>query len=91
MCEKTAEMFCTFARWTWSYGFLFVRENDKNAIVKCNLCVTPRELSTLRNTTQEPTVHLSFEIGRKAYTVIMLYHITLHRMYNDKINYILVF
>uniref|UniRef100_A0A8C9Y9X4 HAT C-terminal dimerisation domain-containing protein n=1 Tax=Sander lucioperca TaxID=283035 RepID=A0A8C9Y9X4_SANLU len=41
----------TFARWTFSHYFQFVRDKDKNIIVKCNLCATPRELSTSRNST----------------------------------------
>uniref|UniRef100_A0A8C9Y7A9 HAT C-terminal dimerisation domain-containing protein n=1 Tax=Sander lucioperca TaxID=283035 RepID=A0A8C9Y7A9_SANLU len=37
--------------WTFSHYFQFVRDKDKNIIVKCNLCATPRELSTSRNST----------------------------------------
>uniref|UniRef100_A0A8C9X4J4 BED-type domain-containing protein n=1 Tax=Sander lucioperca TaxID=283035 RepID=A0A8C9X4J4_SANLU len=48
----------TFARWTFSHYFQFVRDKDKNIIVKCNLCATLRELSTSRNSTSNLKKHL---------------------------------
>lgn len=52
MAEMTAETDSTIARLTYSHYFKFVRGKDKNVIVKCNLCATSRELSTLRNSTK---------------------------------------
>ncbi len=49
----------TFARWTYAHYFDFVRDKDKkNVIVKCNLCINPRELSTSRNSTSNLKKHL---------------------------------
>lgn len=53
----TAEMDSTFARWAYSHYFQFVKEKDKNLIVKCNLCAH-RELSTSRNSTSNLKKHL---------------------------------
>ncbi|XP_035987101.1 uncharacterized protein LOC118560298 [Fundulus heteroclitus] len=54
-----AEDDCTFVRWTYAHYFEFVRDKDKkNVIVKCNLCVKPKELSTSRNSTSNLKKHL---------------------------------
>lgn len=57
---RMAETESTFARWTFSHYFQFIKEKDKNIIVKCNLCVcaTPRELSTSKNSTSNLKKHL---------------------------------
>lgn len=47
-----AETDSILARLTYSHYFKFVRGKDKNVIVKCNLCATPRELPLLRNRTK---------------------------------------
>ena len=42
-----AESDSTFARWAYAHYFQFVRDKDtKNLIVKCTLCVKPKDLST---------------------------------------------
>ncbi len=56
----TAEVDSTFMRWTYSHCFKFVKEKEKNIIVKCNLCVTPRELSISRNSTSNLKKHLNW-------------------------------
>lgn len=49
MVEMAAETGSPFVILTDSHYFQFVREMDKNIIVKYNLCSTPKELSTSRN------------------------------------------
>uniref|UniRef100_A0A3Q3MSV0 BED-type domain-containing protein n=1 Tax=Labrus bergylta TaxID=56723 RepID=A0A3Q3MSV0_9LABR len=58
--QQHAQTDSTFARWTYSHYFQFLREKDKNIIVKCNLCAsaTPRELSTSKNSTSNLKKHL---------------------------------
>ena len=51
MTTDTAQPDSTFARWTFAHYFQFLKEKEKNIIVKCNLCATPRELSTSKNST----------------------------------------
>ena len=58
MTTDTAQPDSTFARWTFAHYFQFLKEKEKNIIVKCNLCATPRELSTSKNSTSNLKKHL---------------------------------
>uniref|UniRef100_A0A8C5FPP2 BED-type domain-containing protein n=1 Tax=Gadus morhua TaxID=8049 RepID=A0A8C5FPP2_GADMO len=58
--KAAAESDSTFARWAYAHYFQFDRDKDtNNLIVKCTLCVKPKDLSTSRNSTSNLTKHLA--------------------------------
>lgn len=47
------------SEWLYSHYFEFIKERDKNIVVKCTLCLgKQRELSKVRNSTSKLKKHL---------------------------------